>query len=414
MRKGFRELSVSQRNRRLRALEKQEIDEPTVRFSPYPLTTGRNTNAMSVRDVHTPTINLTTDNSNLNNSMNMLCNVPALETQVFITNNNNLDTGANVICDTPTLETQGIMEYESEDNCPENTDRNQELSSWLCSWKHKHNISHTALSELLSELRKRGHADLPKDARTLLQTPRKSIVKISINGSSNFHYGLKRALIDQLSHAKCEVKNNRILLDLNIDGLPISKSSKSQIWPVLGKIYGNKAFTPFVISAYHGYSKPKSLMDFLTPFCNEYDELQRTGFTLQNKTYTIQIRSVICDSPARAFVTCTKSHNSFFGCGKCTEEGTFSNHRMLFLKNDAPLRTDENFKNRLQDDHHMGTSPLEEIIPMVSRFPLDYMHLVCLGVMKKLLLLWINGYHTARFSGRKIAQLSAKLIAVSK
>lgn len=37
-----------------------------------------------------------------------------------------------------------------------------------------------------------------------------------------------------------------------------------------------------------------------------------------------------------------------------------------------------------------------------------------LGIMKKLLLLWISGYHTTRFSGQKIAKLSERLVATSK
>jgi len=40
-------------------------------------------------------------------------------------------------------------------------------------------------------------------------------------------------------------------LDLNIDGLPISKSSKSQLWPILGRISG----LSFAIGVYHGYQK---------------------------------------------------------------------------------------------------------------------------------------------------------------
>jgi len=40
---------------------------------------------------------------------------------------------------------------------------------------------------------------------------------------------LKNALIDQLSRTNFEIENNVIMIDLNIDGLPISKSSKSQI-----------------------------------------------------------------------------------------------------------------------------------------------------------------------------------------
>lgn len=114
------------------------------------------------------------------------------------------------------------------------------------------------------------------------------------------------------------MQNEVILIDLNIDELPISKSSKSQIWPILGKIYGDKIYTPFVISAYHGYLKPPSLSDFLTPFCQEYNTLRNVGLTFGEKSYTTQIKGIICDSPARAFITCTKAHNGSFGCGKCT------------------------------------------------------------------------------------------------
>jgi len=43
-------------------------------------------------------------------------------------------------------------------------------------------------------------------------------------------------------------------LDLNIDGLLISKSSKSQLWPILGRISG-LSFALFVIGIYHDYQK---------------------------------------------------------------------------------------------------------------------------------------------------------------
>lgn len=52
----------------------------------------------------------------------------------------------------------------------------------------------------------------------------------------------------------------------------------------------------------------------------------------------------------------------------------------------APLRTDEDFRTMVQPNHHNSASPLLELsIGLVSKFPLDYMHLVCLGAMKRLL-----------------------------
>lgn len=125
-----------------------------------------------------------------------------------------------------------------------------------------------------------------------------------------------------------------------------------------------------------------------------YNILRNTGLIIGEKRYIVQIRSVICDNPARAFVTYVKSHNGYFGCGKCMQEGTYSNHHMLFLESTAPLRTDQNFKNRIQEDHHTSVSPFESIqLPMVSRFPLDYVHLICLGVTKKIVAIvvkWIS------------------------
>ncbi|XP_025264908.1 uncharacterized protein LOC112638527 isoform X1 [Camponotus floridanus] len=59
---------------------------------------------------------------------------------------------------------------------------------------------------------------------------------------------------------------------------------------------------------------------------------------------------------------------------------------MLFLNSSAALRTDENFIKRIDENHHTGTSLFEEAdLGMVSQFPLDYMHLVCLGAVKKIL-----------------------------
>lgn len=51
-----------------------------------------------------------------------------------------------------------------------------------------------------------------------------------------------------------------------------------------------------------------------------------------------------------------------------------------------PIRIDESFANRNQPNHN---SPLEELgIGMVSQFLLDGMHLVYLGVFRRLLLVW--------------------------
>ena len=47
---------------------------------------------------------------------------------------------------------------------------------------------------------------------------------------------------------------------------------------------------------------------------------------------------------------------------------------------------------------------------MVTQFPLDYMHLLCLGVMCKLLLLWLKGLLACRLPGEVVKCVSAALV----
>jgi hypothetical protein len=59
--------------------------------------------------------------------------------------------------------------------------------------------------------------------------------------------------------------------------------------------------------------------------------------------------------------------------------------KKTFPETNAPLRTDYSFSQH-DDDHGLGFSPLSRTsIDIVSPIPFDYMHLVCLGVMKCLL-----------------------------
>lgn len=127
---------------------------------------------------------------------------------------------------------------------------------------------------------------------------------------------------------------------------------------------------------------------------------------------TLLLSSMVCDAPARAFLKNVKGHTGYHGCEKCTQDGLYLENRMTFPRIDMPLRTNESFRNKTDADHHHGPSPLEETsLNMVSGFPLDYMHLVCLGIMRRLLLLWLKmGPLTCRLSGFQINTLSERLL----
>ncbi len=66
------------------------------------------------------------------------------------------------------------------------------------------------------------------------------------------------------------------------------------------------------------------------------------------------------------------------------------------------------------EGHQVGVSPLCELggVALVSSFVLDYMHLVCLGVMRKLIFLWLKGPLKCRQSFRILTVISAYLASV--
>lgn len=95
-------------------------------------------------------------------------------------------------------------------------------------------------------------------------------------------------------------------------------------------------------------------------------------------------------------------------------EGDHLNGRMCFPDTNSKLRTDENFFSRENQEFHLEDSILE-LIPtgMISQVPLDYMHLCCVGVMKKLLLLWIKGPLNVRIPSLLVKKISCLLVEQS-
>ncbi|GAA6081499.1 uncharacterized protein LOC113076649 isoform X1 [Tachysurus ichikawai] len=88
---------------------------------------------------------------------------------------------------------------------------------------------------------------------------------------------------------------------------------------------------------------------------------------------------------------------------------------MTFPELNAKRRTDESFRQATDEEHHIQHSPLTDIgIDMVTCFPHDYMHLVCLGVMRRLLDLWISttGPLHCRISSIQASMVSDRLIAL--
>lgn len=148
-----------------------------------------------------------------------------------------------------------------------NWTNNESIKEKIRLWAIKHGLTTTVVNELLEILRE-SEIKVPKDVRTLKGTPKEVATKPMGDGTY-VHYGLKDALTDFFR--KIDYKENIIYLDFNIDGLPLSKSSNLQVWPILGSVSNYSEV--FLTGVYEGRSKPKSANEFLDEFVLELNEL---------------------------------------------------------------------------------------------------------------------------------------------
>lgn len=150
----------------------------------------------------------------------------------------------------------------------------------LAEWATTTNQTHASLNKLLGILRKHGHT-LPKDSRTLLATPSGFEIK-NICGDHYTYYGLEPGILHYLSQNPSFTGS--IDITINIDGLPIVKSSKTHFWPILAKL--DKA-EPFLVALYYGNSKPDPVHDYLCDLIEELQMLMQNG--VPHKTTVLKV-----------------------------------------------------------------------------------------------------------------------------
>ena len=295
---------------------------------------------------------------------------------------------------------------------------NESLRDKLRYWGVKYQINHNALNNLLQILQDY-HPDLPIDSRTLLKTRR--VNEIRKNDDEEFCYFGIKPYLEKLD-LKEICPEGKILLRVNIDGLPLCRSTRAQFWPILGIIVSKVKLSPFIIACHYGNSKPADLDNFLVDFVCEVSNLKAIGFKQTCIVYEFDILHFSCDAPARSFIKCIKNHSSYNGCEKCIQKGIAVNGHVKFLEIESPLRTNNDFFSMVHKEHHVGKTPLMNIDfgdeGLVSKFPLDCMHLIDLGVVRKLILYWkCNGEmrkkDSVRIGNKNIEEISRKLIVFS-
>ena len=204
-------------------------------------------------------------------------------------------------------------------------------------------------------------------------------------------------------------------MHINIDGVPLFNSLKMYLWPILGSIQEVPAFV-FPIAVYYSKQKPCSIDNYLTDFVCEIKSLKECGFCFSDsndiKHFQIKLDAVINDAPVRSFLKCIKPLTAYSCCERCMQAAEWHG-KIVFPDFSTPLRTDAGFLAQEDSKHHCGISPFTQLgCAMIHARPLDCMHLVCLGVMHRLIHLWLRGPHTCRLSQNLLSGISDRLILI--
>ncbi|XP_065671505.1 uncharacterized protein LOC136089440 [Hydra vulgaris] len=127
-----------------------------------------------------------------------------------------------------------------------------DLTQWVVNAKH----TRLSCNGLLALLRQHG-CDLPKDSQTLLQTPQAIQVQEKC-GRKYIYFGLTKCLQNEINQGTCSDVLN---LQINVDGIPLFKLSKRQLWLILSAVNHS---SPTIVALYHNSGSSYYRQDLLS------------------------------------------------------------------------------------------------------------------------------------------------------
>lgn len=246
------------------------------------------------------------------------------------------------------------------------------------------------------------------------------------NGFSEIWNGLQYKILNLGKHD--------ISCTFNTDGVALFNSSNFSLWPILYTVnemsYSLRRKNVCVAALWFGKGKPEFNRIF-KPIVGALKDLAESGIVWEymNKVYTSRIyfSCMTSDSIARCAVQGMAQHNAKYGCTCCLAKSTAVKNikgKRVYLPQypAADARSHENYLtclNHKEKDYcgvHMRSILLD--IPkfdIIKNCPIDYMHCVCLGVVKKFTVNWLDSknHACAYYLGRQVGLID-NLIALVK
>ena len=116
--------------------------------------------------------------------------------------------------------------------------------------------------------------------------------------------------------------------------------------------------------------------------------LAENGLLIGDTQFDTSVKYIIADTSAWAFLKNTVGHVAKYLCERCTVKGIKVDGSTVSNFVNAEERTNDSFRNFDQPELNHAPSALLRLIPfikMIAFFVLDFMHLCCQGIRKKMI-----------------------------
>lgn len=325
-----------------------------------------------------------------------------------------------------------FIEFSSNDSSP---NRKPSLRQQLIDFAQKHNPKPEMFEDLLNIMQTNG-LRIPRSPESFFD---KKFEVIKLSFGSYLNIGIERGIKNYyrpgfIRKPMALVTSSDDLLEpsqppeiLLLDvAIYIVKSNLCngltvpQCMIIFGRINCKVFDDPFVIGVYYGsFPTPTIGNEILKLFVSEMESLQTRELVIGgNQSFHVKLNAIVCDPISNSLITCTSLPNSLFGCSKCNQkasleidDGYTSFPTTMTL---ATLRSDDDFKYLLHNDHHVAQPLLTQLdLGLISQFVLDYKIIVCKGVMRHMMGLWVRGRLDYRLNKETQQKISRDLILMT-
>ena len=124
------------------------------------------------------------------------------------------------------------------------------------------------------------------------------------------------------------------------------------------------------------------------------EKLLSEPLVVNGSSYELSIYTFTCDATVRALLKEIVQHPGYYACARYTKKGTSIRGRIVYDRTEEiTLRSNDTFvsmgyaeKDKIGKGHQLPTSPIRRLnINMINGFNLDYMDMVWLGVVRRML-----------------------------